>query len=37
MSDTKMTKEQEEYADVTVSLAKAADFQIKNENKQDTP
>jgi len=25
-----MTKEQEEYADVTVSLAKAADFQIKN-------
>ena len=25
-----MTKEQEEYADVTVALAKAADIQIKN-------
>ena len=30
MSDTKMTKEQEEYAEVTVSLAKAADVQIRN-------
>ena len=30
MSDTKMHKEQQEYADVTVSLAKAADKQIRN-------
>jgi hypothetical protein len=30
MSDNTMTKEQKEYADMTVSLAKAADGQIKN-------
>tara|TARA_R100000656_G_scaffold95495_1_gene69327 strand:- start:426 stop:656 length:231 start_codon:yes stop_codon:yes gene_type:complete len=34
MSDNKMTKEQEEYSEITVSLAKAADGQVKNVAKE---
>ena len=34
MNDTKMTKEQKEYSEITVSLAKAADIQIKNVAKE---